>query len=65
MALLGWVRVAAHWGSKISNASPENLQPERVISGSCNYSLGYLSSNPTSGPSVVLGSTSSLAYLND
>ena len=48
LALLGWVGVAAHWGVNISNASPEYLQPERVISGSYNYPPGYLPSDPTS-----------------
>ena len=28
------------WGVNISHASPEYLQPERVISGSCNYLPG-------------------------
>ena len=52
-------------GVNISNASPKYLQPERVISGSCNYPTGYHPSDPTSGQSIVLGSPSILAYLND
>ena len=52
-------------GVNISNASPDFLQPERVISGSCNYPPGYHPSDPTSGQSIVLGSPSILAYLND
>ena len=50
-------------GVNISNASPEYLQPERVINGSCNYPLGYLPSDPTSGQSIVLGFPTILAYL--
>ena len=52
-------------GVNISNASPKYLQPERVISGSCNYPPCYLPSDPTSGQSIVLGSPSILAYLKD
>ena len=59
---LGWQLIG---GVNISNASPEYLQSERVISGSCNYPPGYLPSDPTSGQSIVLGSTSILAYLKD
>ena len=61
MALLGWVGVKFIGGVNISKASPEYLQPERVISGSCNYSPGYLPSDPTSGQSIILGSLSILA----
>ena len=59
---LGWQIIG---GINISNASPKYLQPERVISGTCNYPSGYLPSDPTSGQSIVLGSPSILAYLND
>ena len=41
---LGWQLIG---GVNISNASPEYLHPERVIS--CNYPPGYLLSDPTSG----------------
>ena len=41
---LGWQLIE---GVNISNASP--VQPEIVISGSCNYPPGYLPSDPTSG----------------
>ena len=47
-------------GVNISNASPEYSQPERVISGSCNYSPCYLPNDLTSGQSIVLGSPSGL-----
>ena len=63
--------VGVVWGDSslgevnISNASPEYLQPERVISGSCNYPPGYLPSDPTSGQYIVLGSPSILDYLKD
>ena len=40
---LGWKLIG---GVNISNASPEYLQPYRVISGSCNYPPGYLPSDP-------------------
>ena len=53
------------WGVNISNASPKYLQPERAISGSCNYPPGYLPSDPTSGQSIVLVSPSILACLNN
>ena len=59
---LGWQLIG---GVNISNASPEYLQPERVISGSCNYPPGYLPSDPTSGRSIVLGSPSIMAYVKD
>ena len=52
---LGWQRIR---GVNISNASPEYLQPERVISGSSNYLPGYLPSDPTIGQSIVVGSPS-------
>ena len=52
---LGWQLID---GVNISNASPKYLQPERVISGSCNYPPGYHPSDPTSGQSIVLGSPS-------
>ena len=42
-------------GVNISNAIPKYLQPERVISGSCNYPPGYHPSDPTSGQSIVFG----------
>ena len=59
---LGWQFIR---GVNISNVSPKYLQPERVISGTCNYPPGYLPSDPPSGQSIVLGSPSILAYLND
>ena len=62
---VGWGGVAAQWGVNFGNASPECLQPERVISSSCNYPPGYLPSDPTSGQSIVLGSPSILGYLKD
>ena len=80
LALLGWFGGWAGWvgghcsgglgwqligGVNISNGSPEYFQPEILISGSCNYPPGYLPSDPTSGQSIVLGSPSILAYLND
>ena len=43
---LGWQLIG---GVNISNSSPEYLQPERVISGSCNYPPGYIFSELTSG----------------
>ena len=49
----------------ISNANPKYLQAERVINGSCNYSPDYHPSDPASGQSIVLGSPSIVAYLND
>ena len=58
LALLGWVGVAVHWGVNITNASPDYLHPEIAISGSCNYPPGSLSSEPTSGQSIGLGSLS-------
>ena len=58
---LGWQLIR---GVNISNGSPKYLQPERVISGSCNYPPGYHPSDPTSGQSIVLGSPSIRAYLN-
>ena len=69
LCCVGTVRVG--WGGSslggvnISNASPEYLQPERVISGRCNYPPGYLPSDPTSGQSIVLGSSSILTYQKD
>ena len=57
---LGWQLIG---GVNICNASAEYLEPERVISGSCNYPPGYLPSDPTRGQSIVLGSI--LAYLKD
>ena len=65
LCCVGTVGVAAHRGVNIGNASPKYLQPERVTSGSCNYPPGYLPSDPSSGQSIVLGSPSILAYLND
>ena len=59
---LGWQLIG---GVNISSASPEYLQPERLISGRCNYPPGYLPSDLTSGQSIVLGSPSILAYLKD
>ena len=59
---LGWQLIGR---VNISIASLENLQSERVISGSCNYPQGYLPSDPTSGQYIVLGSPSILAYLKD
>ena len=35
-------------GVNISNASHTYVQPDRVISGSCNYLPGYHPSDPTS-----------------
>ena len=52
-------------GVNISNASPRYLQSERVTIDSCNYPPGYHPSDSTSGQSIVLGSPSILAYLND
>ena len=54
---LGWQLIGE---VNISNASPKYLQPEIVISGSCNYLSGYLLSDRASGQSVVLGSPSNL-----
>ena len=52
----GWLGlVGIGWGGSslgqvnISNAKPKYLQPEILISGSCNYPPGY-SSDPTNGP---------------
>ena len=61
---VGWC-VSSLGGVNISNASSTYLQPEIVISGSCNYPRCYLPSNPTSGRFIVLGSVSMLDYLND
>ena len=36
---LGWQLIG---GVNKNNASPAYLQPERVISGSCNYPPGYV-----------------------
>ena len=52
-------------GVYISIASPKYLQPERVISGSCNYPPGLLPSDPSNAQSVVLDSPSILAYMNE
>ena len=41
-------------GVNSSNASPKYLQPESLISGSCNYPQGYHPSDPTSGQFIVL-----------
>ena len=68
LCCVGTVRVGcggSSLGVNISNASPKYLQPERVISGSCNYPPSYLPSDLTSGQSIVLGSPSILAYLKD
>ena len=62
---VGWGGSSLERGVNISNASPKYLQPERMISGSCNYPPGYHPSEPTSGQSIVLGFPSILAYLND
>ena len=59
---LGWQLIE---GVNIRNAIPEYLQPERVTSGGCNYPPGYLPSDPTSGHSIVLDSSSILVYLKD
>ena len=58
---LGWQLIKG----STSKASPKYLQPESVISDSCNYPPSYHPSDPTSGQSIVLGSPSILAYLND
>ena len=67
LCCVGTVEVGWGWqlirGVNINNASPEYLQPERVISDSCNYPPGYLPSDPTSGQSIVLGSPSILEGL--
>ena len=65
LCCVGAVEWQLIWGVNISNASPKYLQPERMISGSCNYPPGYLPSDPTNGQSIVFGSPSILPYLND
>ena len=43
------------WGGLVLQliGGSKHLQPERVISGSCNYPPGYLPSDPTSRQSIV------------
>ena len=57
--------VSSLGGVNINNVSPKYFQPERVISDSDSYPTGYLPSDPTSGQCIVLGSPSTLAYLED
>ena len=61
---VGWGGGQLIRGVNVSNASLKYIQPEIVISGSCNYPQGYYPSDPTSGQSIVLGSPSILAYMN-
>ena len=61
---VGW-GASSLGGVNISNASPKYLQPERVISGICNYPPFLLPSYPSSAQSIVLVSSAILAYMND